>query len=137
MLRVPDLGKPEDREYRAKFSRKDDVEFREKISAARDLIYARNYAVTNDHIEAKLKAHSLTPNNVSSRTFQTSIKFTLGASQNAFSERLSAFGFNMFPMLVVDLMHEVELGIWRSLFIHLLRILEHEGRGLLLELDRR
>ena len=27
-------------------------------------------------------------------------------------------------MFHVDLMHEVELGIWRSLFIHLLRILE-------------
>lgn len=30
----------------------------------------------------------------------------------------------MFSMFVVDLLHEVELGVWRSLFIHLLRILE-------------
>jgi len=45
----------------------------------------------------------------------------------------------MYPMFVVDLMHEIELGSWRSLFIHLLRILEQEGQGvrLLLELDRR
>lgn len=26
-------------------------------------------------------------------------------------------------MLVVDLLHEVELGIWKSLFVHLIRIL--------------
>jgi hypothetical protein len=27
-------------------------------------------------------------------------------------------------MLVVDLLHEFELGVWKALFIHLLRILE-------------
>jgi hypothetical protein len=43
----------------------------------------------------------------------------------------------MHTMFVVDLMHEVELGTWRSLFIHLLRILESAGDGLLHELDRR
>jgi hypothetical protein len=43
----------------------------------------------------------------------------------------------MFPMLVVDVMHEVELGTWRSLFIHLLRLLESAGPTLTHELDRR
>jgi hypothetical protein len=42
----------------------------------------------------------------------------------------------MFPMFVVDLMHEVELGIWRSLFIHLLRSLEAAAPNLTHELDR-
>jgi len=27
-------------------------------------------------------------------------------------------------MLVVDLMHEIELGVWKATFIHLLRILD-------------
>jgi hypothetical protein len=27
-------------------------------------------------------------------------------------------------MLVVDLMHEFELGVWKAIFIHLLRILD-------------
>lgn len=40
-------------------------------------------------------------------------------------------------MLLPDLMHEFELGVWRSLFIHLLRILESRKSGLLNELDRR
>jgi len=43
----------------------------------------------------------------------------------------------MFPMFVVDLMHEVELGTWRSLFIHLLRILQAAAPNLTHELDRR
>jgi hypothetical protein len=38
-------------------------------------------------------------------------------------------------MLVVDLMHEFELGVWKSLFIHLLRMLEATDMTLLNELD--
>jgi hypothetical protein len=40
-------------------------------------------------------------------------------------------------MFVVDLMHDVELGDWRALFIHLLRILEVVNDKLVMELDRR
>jgi hypothetical protein len=40
-------------------------------------------------------------------------------------------------MLVVDLLHEFELGIWKSVFIHLLRILEAINENLIGELDRR
>jgi hypothetical protein len=57
--------------------------------------------------------------------------------QNAFSDRLSPLGFNLFKMLLPDVMHEVELGIWRAIFIHLLRILESVDGSLLMELDRR
>lgn len=61
----------------------------------------------------------------------------LNLSQNAFSRRLQPLGFNMFDMLVVDLLHEFELGVWKHLFIHLLRILACVNPGLLHELDRR
>jgi hypothetical protein len=40
-------------------------------------------------------------------------------------------------MLAVDLMHEFELGVWKALFLHLLRILESVNPNLLNELDRR
>jgi hypothetical protein len=39
-------------------------------------------------------------------------------------------------MFVVDLMHEFELGVWRDLFIHLLRILCAANQDLIHELDR-
>ena len=44
-------------------------------------------------------------------------------SKNAFSELLRPYGAEMFPLLVVDLMHEFELGVWKSVFIHIIRIL--------------
>jgi hypothetical protein len=65
------------------------------------------------------------------------IQLTVAIFQNAFSERLLPLGFNLFPIFVVDLMHDFELGVWRSLFIHLLRILDSAGKNLLAELDRR
>jgi hypothetical protein len=47
------------------------------------------------------------------------------------------FGFDFFPMLVVDIMHEFELGVWKALFIHLLRILDCIDPGLIIEMNRR
>ena len=57
--------------------------------------------------------------------------------QNVFSDKLSPLNFNMFEMLVVDLMHEVKLGVWKAVFIHLLRLLDCENANLQHELDRR
>jgi hypothetical protein len=57
--------------------------------------------------------------------------------QNAFSDCLSPLGFDVFSMFTVDLMHDFELGGWRALFIHLLRILDTSDGNLLMELDHR
>lgn len=43
-------------------------------------------------------------------------------------------------MLVVDLLHEFELGVWKGLFTHLIRLLYAAGGGFdkqAVELDRR
>lgn len=57
--------------------------------------------------------------------------------QNAFSDKLSPHGFNLFSMLVVDLMHEVELGVWKAVFIQLLRLMEATDKGTINKLDSR
>ncbi len=60
-------------------------------------------------------------------------------SQNAFVARLGR-DFNPSKMLVVDLLHEFELGVWRTLFTQLIRLLEAAGKGsemLVAELDSR
>ena len=49
--------------------------------------------------------------------------------------RLSEVDFDLFQILVVDLMHEVEQGVWKALFIHLLRMLDSKGGSLINELD--
>jgi len=64
-------------------------------------------------------------------------KFKLTLCKNAFSNKLQPLGFNVFQMLVVDLLHEFELGVWKALFIHLLRILEAVNPALLHKLDQR
>jgi hypothetical protein len=40
-------------------------------------------------------------------------------------------------MLVVDILHDFELGVWKALFIHLLRMLYAVDKILVHELDRR
>jgi hypothetical protein len=57
--------------------------------------------------------------------------------QNAFSQKLAQFGFNIYAALVVDQMHEFELGVWKALFKHLIRILYSVDASLVNELDRR
>lgn len=56
-----------------------------------------------------------------------------------FAEILGKFGLDPYGMLVVDLMHEFELGVWKAVFTHLIRILyaaAPAGR-LVAELDKR
>ncbi|KAF8224077.1 hypothetical protein L208DRAFT_1313429, partial [Tricholoma matsutake] len=88
---------------------------------AQKFIQEGNYAVDSAPVKRLMDAESMIP------------------SVNTFSDILAPLGFDMFPMAVVDIMHEVELGMWRSLFIHLLRILESAGpthSTLTSELDR-
>ena len=55
--------------------------------------------------------------------------------QNPFSDRLSPLGFNLFSIFLPDLMHKVELGGWKVIFIHLLRMLQSIDEERLVELD--
>ncbi|KIK36998.1 hypothetical protein CY34DRAFT_16002 [Suillus luteus UH-Slu-Lm8-n1] len=48
---------------------------------------------------------------------------------NQFVKKLGPFSLDPFRMLVIDLMHECELGTWKALFTHLLRLLYALPRG--------
>ncbi|KAJ3549152.1 hypothetical protein NMY22_g988 [Coprinellus aureogranulatus] len=115
---IAQLG-TEDDETRRGQKRVDDDERREKVEKARALIYDKNYAVDADKVNDLLQPTSLVP------------------AQNAFSERLSSAGFDMHDMVAVDILHEVEIGVWKSLFIHLLRLLQEVGAGTADILDSR
>ncbi|KAF8205902.1 hypothetical protein K438DRAFT_1578500, partial [Mycena galopus ATCC 62051] len=52
-------------------------------------------------------------------------KIRVNSRRNAFS-LLTSFGLSIFDMLVPDLMHEFELGVWKATFTHL-RILVANG----------
>ena len=57
--------------------------------------------------------------------------------QNTFFERLSKYGFDFHTMFVVDLLHEFELGVWKALFTHLLRLLYAQGGNGIQKLNER
>lgn len=124
-----------DRKERSSLQRIDDNDLRFKIANARRLIYDEGYTVDSTRLDGMLKARSLVPTHV--RHLLCSAYYISNYIQNAFSNRLRLLGFNYFDMLVIDLMHEVELGVWKNLFVHLLRIIASVNPNLLHEVDRR
>ena len=125
-------------ERRQLLVRTDDDSRWNKVLHARELIYEKNYAVNTPQVEKLLRDQSLVPTTVSEDSLNSALIWcTNTVLKNAFSDKLSALGFNLFLMLVVDLLHEFELGVWKAVFIHLLRILDSLKDGKLHELDRR
>ncbi|KAI0309196.1 hypothetical protein OF83DRAFT_1089234 [Amylostereum chailletii] len=116
---IPGLGTPQDSQTRKETARHDDEARRKAIEAARSLIYDDGYVVNSKHVENLLKPTSLVP------------------TTNAFSLRLQKFGLDYHATLAVDLMHEFELGIWKSVLTHLIRILDAQDPDLLRVLDER
>ena len=115
-------------------ARCDTEERREKISSARQLIYEGQYVIDTPRVETLLKPESLVPTVV---RVLICTEISHNVPQNAFSARLGHTKFNFFLMLVVDLLHEFELGVWKSILIHLLRILDSLKGTVLAELDCR
>ncbi|KAJ7679628.1 hypothetical protein B0H17DRAFT_944104, partial [Mycena rosella] len=113
---IPELGTVRDDKKRETLARTDEHIQKGTI---RRKIYMLGRVVNSTTFDYYLLARSWTP------TF------------NAFSDRLSKFGFNPFKMLVPDFMHEFELGVFKSFFIHLLRILFAHGGGAISELNTR
>jgi hypothetical protein len=103
--------------------------------SARRTIFDKGYAVDSRNLDDLLKAESWVPNNVSVNTMDSVKQFILGL-QNAFSERLAANGFHIYAAMVVDFMHEWEIGVWKNLLIHLIRILFAYDPSLVNDLDR-
>ena len=138
MTHVPEMGTPDDMKRRQLLARTDDDTRQNKVLCARRLIYERNYAVNTPQIEKLLRDQSLVPTTVSKDPSNSVLIWCSNTVvKNTFSDQLSALGFNLFMMLVVDLLHEFELGVWKAIFTHLLRILESLKNGELHELNRR
>jgi hypothetical protein len=136
MVRVPNMGMRRDLAQRVSLARVDDVDRRARLQAAWTAVYENNHPVNGAAVKRLLDQDSLVPS-VVSVFFCYVTAADIRLFQNAFSDKLSPLGFNMFDMLVVDLLHEVELGVWKAVFIHLLRLLDCVDGKLKHELDRR
>ena len=56
--------------------------------------------------------------------------------QNAFLSSLAEFNFNIFPLFVIDPMHEFELGVWPMILTHLIRMIYTCSNETVWEFDR-
>ncbi|KAI9056308.1 hypothetical protein FKP32DRAFT_1599040 [Trametes sanguinea] len=105
--------------YRRNLVRRDDDDVAYRIKMARAWVFERGLPLTSKFIARVLDPLSLTP------------------TRSAFSTRLRPLGFNFYSLFVPDLMHEFELGVWKSIWVHLLRILYAAGDDKIQELNRR
>jgi hypothetical protein len=135
--RVHNIGTASDIHQRKTLVRTNDIHRRTHVIATRRIIYEKHFKVDSAAVESILRKESWVPATVRQNPVFTILTLTVPNHPNAFSDRLAPFGFDLFRMLLPDLMHEFELGVWRAVFIHLLRILESVDDDLLLELNKR
>ncbi|KAI6112660.1 hypothetical protein F5141DRAFT_1003094, partial [Pisolithus sp. B1] len=102
---IPKMGMKRDMLCRKKKQRVDDDRRRNKVEAARRHLFQHGAGLNGQRIKDLLYDESLVP------------------TRNAFSTRLAEFLINFFLLFLVDLLHEFELGVWKAIFTHLLRIL--------------
>jgi hypothetical protein len=110
------------------------------VVRARKYIYNEGNTVDGVKVDETLGEGSWVPILVSANYLLLShISLDESDLQNRFAEKLGALGLDPFCMLVVDFMHECELGTWKSLFTHLIRILYAlpGGNQLIATLDTR
>ncbi|KAG2072058.1 hypothetical protein BDR04DRAFT_1127846 [Suillus decipiens] len=90
-----------------------------KIDCAHKLIFEHSTPVDGRRVKSVLNSESLIP------------------THNTFLDKLYTFGFNLFLMLVVDMLHEFELDVWKAIFTHLLCIVHAAGGVAVQELNWR
>ncbi|KZV59901.1 hypothetical protein PENSPDRAFT_694744 [Peniophora sp. CONT] len=101
--KIPKVGMQRDDARRARDAR-DDKGYERQANVAHSAVYEKGKPVRGVDVQNILGAESYVP------------------TKNAFLA-LGKFGLSIFTLFVVDLMHEFELSVWKSVFIHLIRIL--------------
>ncbi|KAI0672334.1 hypothetical protein C8Q78DRAFT_971002 [Trametes maxima] len=104
---------------RRRWTRMDNDDLNHRINLARKFIFERGVALTSLYISRIMDPLSITP------------------TRSAFSVRLREHGFNFYSLFVPDLLHEFELGVWKSIFTHLLRLLYAVGNDVIQEFNKR
>jgi hypothetical protein len=118
------LGDQDDKATRANEPRTHDATHRDNVAEARRLIYYEGAGIKSTRVEALLKGTSSVPTAVSGlNSIYTTVLMEI---QSAFSTRLG-INFPLLQMLVPDIMHEFELGVWKDFLVHLVRLLGARG----------
>ncbi|KAJ3002922.1 hypothetical protein NUW54_g5587 [Trametes sanguinea] len=121
MSKICASGTKPDLVLRRVHQRVDGRALQDDIRRAREWLFTQGLSVTSTHIKRVLDSRSLIP------------------MQNAFSVKIFPIdpSFNFYNLFAPDLMHEFELGVWKGIFTHLLRLLQAQGNNAVQEFDRR
>ncbi|TBU55610.1 hypothetical protein BD310DRAFT_825501, partial [Dichomitus squalens] len=122
--KVVHAGTKADERWRG-HKRRDTQALQAKIHRARKNLF-KGFSITGKLVTSWLNAESLTPIQV--------LNFQM---QSAFSTRFYEHDVNFYDLLAPDLMHEFELGVWKGVFIHLMRLLAEHGEDTTEEFNSR
>lgn len=126
--------------WRRAHQRVDDEPLQSSLKKTREWLFTRGYAVSSVHLKRVLDSRSLTPMQVCAQDHHEQCPpINPVVPQSAFSVRLNKVdpAFNFYQMFAPDLLHEFELGVWKGVFTHLLRLLFAQGKDTVQEFDRR
>jgi hypothetical protein len=133
---IPCLGTNLDIRRHTLQARKDNRLHQEKIDLARKWIFENGYGLGSEHLKRLLEGESLVPIRVRP-VVHLHFNSIVNSSKNSFSKHLQPLGLDIFQMLVVDILHEFELGVWKAIFTHLLRLLYANGGDGIQKLNER
>ena len=133
LTEVPDLGKDADSEQR-RDTRKPTPRLFRMVKKARKAIF-KGYKVSGTHIERLIGGWSWVPTIVSTQPLLPNQSTDSSYLKNAFMANIP--DLDIYSLLTVDLLHEFELGVWKALFTHIIRILAAHSPNSVNELDRR
>ncbi|KAI0754052.1 hypothetical protein C8Q80DRAFT_1225985 [Daedaleopsis nitida] len=105
--------------FRRNKIREDSDDVVHRITLARRWIFEEGLPLTSVYLDRLLGDLSLTP------------------TRSAMSMRLREHGFNFYSLFVPDFLHEFELGVWKSIFTHFMRILYAAGGDRIQEFNKR
>ena len=112
----------------------DTISRQRKVDRARKNIF-QGSPVNGKAVE-NILAYSMTPVQVCDKLWLHAIANLLKL-WSALSKRLLPHGFDFYQMFVVDPMHDIESGVWKDIFVHLVWILTSKGQHYVAELNRR
>lgn len=117
-VEIHEMGTMKDKKRRSKL-RIDDDGRRKIVEKARKRIFKEGRPLTSKHVKDILNTNG-----------------SLIAVRNAYSN-VPDDSFNFHSLFVPDLLHEFELGVWKAIFTHLMRILVAQGGNAVTELNKR
>ncbi|THU90778.1 hypothetical protein K435DRAFT_675497 [Dendrothele bispora CBS 962.96] len=116
---IDQLGTKLDRRRRKNKARVDSEQRQSSIQRIRRWIFDAGRSIVSNVIEGFLSPFSWT------------------LTRNIFSERFFKFGVNFYEMLTPDVLHELELGVWKATLLHLIRMLVFLGSGAVQRMNER